>query len=85
MGENSLKVWVILSTKKTMTLKIKNGNMVFLSIQTILDLSCKFEKEKKLFKNVRTFEKKCQLFWWGLHLPSKSIQGLGIFFRIGGP
>ena len=49
MGENSSKIGNILSTKMTITRKIritKIGNVVFLSIQPIPDLSCKFEKNK---------------------------------------
>ena len=41
-----VKIWVNWSTKVTITRKIKIGNLVFLSIQPILDLSCKFEKLK---------------------------------------
>ena len=50
MGEKSSKIGVIFSTKVIMTRKIKIGNLVFLFIQPIPDLSCKFEKfeEKKL-------------------------------------
>ena len=50
MSENSLKIWVILSTKMTITRKVKIGNLVFLSIQPILELSRKFEKFKKKLK-----------------------------------
>ena len=49
IGENSSKICNILSTKMTITQKIriaKIGNVVFLSIQPIPDLSCKFEKNK---------------------------------------
>ena len=47
MGENSSKIGVILSTNMTITRKMKIGNLVFLSIQPIPDLSGKFEKCKK--------------------------------------
>ena len=39
-----------MSTKKAITRKIKIGNLVFPSIQPILDLSCKFEKYIHIFK-----------------------------------
>ena len=62
---------VILSTKMIITRKIKIDNLVFLFIQPIPDLSCKFEKLKKNcnFEKFRT--KKILipisfgLFWWG--------------------
>jgi len=50
MGENSSKIGIILSKKMTRTRKIKIakiGNLVFLSIQQIPDLSCKFESFEK--------------------------------------
>ena len=43
MGENLSKIGVILGTKMTITRKIKIGNLIFLSIQPIPDLSCKFK------------------------------------------
>ena len=57
MGGNASKIGVILITKMTITRKIKIaeiGILVFISIQPISDLSCKFEKfrEKKCKKNV---------------------------------
>ena len=49
-GENSSQIGVILSTKMTITRKMKIakiGNLIFLSIQSIPDLSFKFEKNWK--------------------------------------
>ena len=40
--KNSSKIGVILSKKMTITRKIKIENLVFLSIEPIPDLSCKF-------------------------------------------
>ena len=45
MGEKSWKIGTILSKKMSRTQKIKNaktGNLVFISIQPIPDLSCEF-------------------------------------------
>ena len=60
MVENSSKIGVILSTKMIISRKIKNvkiGNLIFLSIQPIPDLSCKFEKFQFFFKIFQIYMK----------------------------
>ena len=75
MGENSSKIGVILSTKMTITRKMKIGkivNLVFLYIQPIPDIPYKFEK----FQHHLFF-----LFVEGLHPSTKKTHpGSGNFF-----
>jgi len=88
--------WGHLSTKMTITRKIKIWNLIFLSIQPIPLLSCKFKhfwKEKiwifMFFKYVRTFlKKKIQIFYFfgGAFAPyQKTSRIWEFYFRIGGP
>ena len=64
-----MKIWVILSTKMTITRKIKIGNLVFLSIQPIADLSSKLKKNiwfwiKSMQIKIQFFFSKVVKFTW---------------------
>ena len=78
MGENSSKIGCILSTKMTITRKIniaKTRNLIFISIQSILDLSYRFDKfqqkKLKILKNVE--QKKFNFIFAGTSSPGTRI------------
>ena len=78
MGENSSKIGVILSTKMTITRKIKIGNLVFILIQPIPDRSCKIEHSKK---NVNFF---FVMYWTKCWTKRKFQKKINCFFLVGG-
>ena len=82
MSENSSKIWIILSKKMTKTREIKIGktrNLVFISIQPIPDLSCKFDQFwKKNDFAVAKLEKKIWNFFCSNIFEEKKTQKIVI-------
>ena len=67
------ELWGYLENKSDITRKIKIGNLGFLFIQPIPDLSCKFEKfpKKKILQILKNVEQNFNFFWWRAWPPNK--------------